>query len=114
MSDGQLTPSQALAEGRLTAVLQRSPQLAAIVNSLQRLAVNQLVQARNAKAAMKLYRRFQLTEADAPELRQLCERNALAWHVAAGHLDMLEGRISRRWHNGWVDGWMDDLVGGAV
>lgn len=66
------------------------------MKGLQRTAVEALVNASQAKSAMKLFRRFKMTESDCPQLRSLCERSALSWHVSLEHLDILEGRMSRR------------------
>ena len=72
------------------------PDLVAVVKDLQLYAMEVLVNASEAKAAMKLYNKFALTEDQCPQLKPLCERGALAWHVSSGHLDMLEGLVTRR------------------
>eukprot|EP00750_Incisomonas_marina_P028123 INCI647.1.p1 GENE.INCI647.1~~INCI647.1.p1 ORF type:complete len:416 (-),score=56.51 INCI647.1:1571-2818(-) len=85
-----------LSHTRLQAAIHGQSQLEALVKGLQRTAVEALVNASQAKSAMKLFRKFKMTESDCPQLRSLCERSALSWHVGAEHLDILEGQMSRR------------------
>jgi hypothetical protein len=78
------------------AAVASSPALASALKQLQILAVELVVKESNSKVAFKLFQRFALTEDEQPDVRPLCEATSLRWHVAAQHVDMLEGLLSRR------------------
>ena len=72
-------------------------QLVALVKQLQHYSIDALVNSGDSKNALKIFRKFGFSESDAPNVRILCERKALAWHVSTQHMDLLEGLLRRRY-----------------
>jgi len=88
---------QIFGEKRLLEASKCSADLKAFVEQQQIRIVDKLVGRHDSKSAFKLFRHFELQESDCPGLRGLCEEKSLSWHVSAGHYDILEGRLERRY-----------------
>lgn len=68
----------------------------ALLLQLHHDAMKNIIAARKQKCAMKLFRAFGFTEEQYPDLRSLCERETLSWHVRMQNTDTLQGYLSRR------------------